>query len=389
MFDLTLYFTLVSGRELYSNSPRTYTRCLALSSTKRALTAVAVLVTLLAAAVAGFYLYVSRQPTGGPATPPPPPPLPGVATAKPPDLLSELPPDAPAIAYIDAASLRTLKDSPLAAVLGLTSPGPQADREYAEFVRQTGFDYARDLDKAAVAFWPQSFYVAAGSGIGENRVLAIADGRFNQEKIKAYAVRTGKAIPSTNPVVYEVPGNPAVYFEFVSPTRIALASGRGARNVLSQPLTTSRPDAAMKARMNRVAGAPIFAVARTDNLPRSFYSNFQNAPQLEKLARSVRGLSFASKPDGNLLPTALDAECDSIKSAMEISTLLDGFRMVGSMALSDPKTLQQMTKEQAAFVQALIRKLKITRQDRWVRLRLDITPEMLGATHHASTAPSP
>jgi hypothetical protein len=37
-----------------------------------------------------------------------------------------------------------------------------------------------------------------------------------------------------------------------------------------------------------------------------------------------------------------------------------------------------MTKEQAAFVQALIRQLNITRQDRWVRLRLDITPEMLG-----------
>jgi hypothetical protein len=48
------------------------------------------------------------------------------------------------------------------------------------------------------------------------------------------------------------------------------------------------------------------------------------------------------------------------------------------MALSDPKALKQMTKEQAAFVQALIRQLNITRQDRWVRLRLDITPEMLG-----------
>jgi hypothetical protein len=67
-----------------------------------------------------------------------------------------------------------------------------------------------------------------------------------------------------------------------------------------------------------------------------------------------------------------------VKNAFEISTLLDGFRMVGSMALSDPKALKQMTKEQAAFVQALIRQLNITRQDRWVRLRLDITPEMLG-----------
>jgi hypothetical protein len=67
-----------------------------------------------------------------------------------------------------------------------------------------------------------------------------------------------------------------------------------------------------------------------------------------------------------------------VKSAFEISTLLDGFRMVGSMALSDPKAMQQMTKQQAAFVQALIRQLNISRQDRWVRLRLNITPQMLG-----------
>ena len=281
------------------------------------------------------------------------------------------------------AALRALQDSPLAAILGLTSPGPQADQEYAEFVRATGFDYTRDLDKAAIAFWPQSINVAPGGGIGENRVLAVADGRFDQEKIKTYALRTGR-IMSENPTVYEVPGNPPVSFEFLSPTRIAIASGRSSRTLLAAPLSPSKAEPAMKARMDRVAGAPIFAVARTDNLPLGFYANFAKAPQLERLARSVRGLSLAGKPDRDNIAAALDAECDSVKNALEISTLLDGFRMVGSMALSNPKTLQQMTKEQAAFVEALIRHLKITRQDRWVRLRLDITPQMLGTARHAS-----
>ena len=321
---------------------------------------------------------------GGPLTPSPPPSLPGITTATPPDLLSELPADAPAVAYINAGALRGLQNSPLAGILGLTSPGPETDREYAEFVRQTGFDYTRDLDKAAIAFWPHSFAVEPGNGIGENRVLAIADGRFDQQKIKAYALRTGKILPSTNPAVYEVPGNPTVFFQFISSTRIAIASGTNARHLLAESLDPAPRDPAMKARLNRVAGAPIFAVARTDNLPPSFYENFAKAPQLEKLARSVRGLTLAGKPVGNDIAAALDGECDSVKSAFEISTLLDGFRMVGSMALSDPKTLQQMTKEQAAFVQALIRELKITRQDRWVRLRLDITPEMLGTPQRPS-----
>lgn len=350
-----------------------------LSSRNRAAIVVLILVLLIAAGAA-FYFYHHR--TAGPGSPPPPS-LPGITAVTPPDLLSELPADAPAIGYVDVAALRALQDSPLAAILGLTSPGPQADREYAEFVRQTGFDYTRDLDKAAIAFWPQSFSATPGGGIGENRVLAIADGRFDQEKIKAYALRTGKVISPADPEIYEVPGNPTVSFEFLSPTRIALASGKNARSLLAAPWQATKPDPGMKARMSRVAGAPIFAVARTDNLPASFYANFEKAPQLEKLARSVRGLSLAAKPGGDAIATALDAECDSLKSALEISTLLDGFRMVGSMALSDPKALQQMTKEQAAFVQALIRQLKITRQDRWVRLRLDITPRMLG-THRSS-----
>ena len=351
-----------------------------LSSTNRALIAVFILIFLIAGGI-GLYFYRHRaaEPIGsiGTATPPPPPSLPGITAVAPPDLLSELPADAPAVGYADVAALRAL-NSPLAGLLGLTSPGSEADQEYKEFVRQTGFDYTRDLDKAAIAFWPHSFAVEPGNGIGENRVLAVADGRFDQQKIKSYALRTGKIVPSTNPPVYEVPGNPTIFFQFLSPTRIAIASGNNARRLLAESLSPSPRDPVMKARLNRVAGAPIFAVARTDNLPQSFYANFANAPQLEKLARSVRGLSLAGKPAGNDIAAALDAECDSVKSAFEISTLLDGFRMVGSMALSDPKALQQMTKEQAAFVQALIRQLDISRQDRWVRLRLNITPQMLG-----------
>jgi hypothetical protein len=340
-----------------------------LSSTNRAAIAIAVIL-LIGAAALGIYFYHQRQPL---------PPIPGTAAQKPPDLLSLLPADAPAVGFVDVAALRSLQNSPLAAVLGLTSPGPQADHDYAEFVRQTGFDYTRDLDKAAIAFWPQSLAVAPGAGIGDNRTLAIAEGRFDQQKIAAYALRTGKIDSTATPAVYEVPGNPTLWFEFLSSTRIVLASGKDARALLTQISNPSAPDSAMKARIQRVAGAPIFAVARTDKLPENFYANFANSPQLEKMVRSVRSLSLAAKPDGDLIKAGLDAECDSPKSAAEISTLLDGFRMVASMALYDPKTLHQMTKEQAAFLKAFIRQLKVTREDRSVRLRLDITSPMLGA----------
>jgi hypothetical protein len=342
-----------------------------LSSTKRALIVVTAIVCIILAGL-GIYLYRQRLP------------LPS-ASGPPPDVFSQLPLDAPAMGYIDVGALRKLQNSPLAAVLGLTSPGPQSDREYTEFVRETGFDYTRDLDRVAIAFWPQNLAVPAAS-MGENRILAIAEGRFDEEKIKAYALRTGKVVARGSQSIYEVPGNPEVFFEFRSAGRIAIASGKNADDLLAEQ-TSGSHDPTMQARIARVAGAPIFAAARTDNLPSSFYASFANSPQLERLARSVRGISLAGQPDGDKIKMALDAECDSMANALQLAALLDIVRMGASLSLNDPKTRRQMTKEQAAFLGALINNVRVGRQDKFVRLTLDITPAMLGIRPSASSDP--
>jgi len=346
---------------------------MALNSTKRALIAVAALALLIVVAVVFIYHRLHR-------------PLSGASVGQPPGLLAQLPPDAPVIAYIDLVALRNLTNSPLNKVLGLTQPGPREDREYADFVRDTGFDYARDLDRVAVALWPAGLGTSTDS-LGQNRVVAIADGRFDAQKIKAYALRTGKAITRGPQTLYEVPGNPAIWFAFLSSFRVVLASGQDADTLLNVANQPAR-ELSMQARIDRVAGAPIFAVARTDNFPPSFYANFANTPQLDTLARSVQSLTFAGQPDGDHIRLTLDGECDSMKNALAIGTLLDGFRMFGAMALSDPRTLRQMSKEQAAFLDAVINRLKVTHQDRWVRLSLDISPQMLGESSPHSSAPS-
>jgi len=334
-------------------------------ATKPALIALAAIF-CLAAAATGFYLYRTRQPL---------PPA-AASTGPAPGVLSELPPDAPGVAYIDVAALRKLQDSPLAAVLGLASPGPAADRDYADFVRATDFDYTRDLDKAAIAFWLASRLMPANN-LDADRVVTIAEGRFDQPKIKAYALRTGHVITRGSESVYEVPGNPPVAFEFLSPTRIILASGKDPASLIG-PSKPGPRDPAVQALIDRVAAAPLFAVARTDNLPPTFYDIFRSSPQLEEIARNVQGLTLAGQPKADDLQLALDAECDSMPHAIEMSTLLDGLRMIGSMALSDPKTRREMTREQAAFATALLTQAQITHQDRWVRLALDVTPSMLG-----------
>jgi len=348
-----------------------------LSSAKRAWIAVVVLLCLVAAGAVAYFHRQHRE-------------LPGISDVLSPGILSEfhpaansilsqLPPGAPAIAYIDVAALRKLQGSPLSSMLELAGANPTEDRDYKDFVRNTGFDYTRDLDKTAIAFWPASM-LPTSTNLGDNRAVAIADGRFNQTKIRAYALRTGKTVTRGTQGIYEVPGNPPVSFEFLSDTRIALASGRGAENLLVSS-SPARTDSAMQARINRVAGAPIFAVARTDNLPANFYDSLRNSPQLASLAHSVSGLGLAGQPTGDRIQMTLDAECDSMTNAIEIATLLDGMRMFGPVALADPKTQRLMTKEQAAFLAALATQVKVTQQDRRVRLSLEITPAMLGETN--------
>ena len=351
-----------------------------LSSTKRALIAVAVMVCIAGVACV-VYFHHARQPL---------PALPGSSKAPAPGILDELPPDAPAIAYIDVAALRKLQNSPLAGLLGLTgtAPGQTTDRDYAQFVRSTGFDYTRDLDQAAIAFWPSDLSPGANAQ-GDNPSLAFADGRFDERKIINYALRVGGRKETAGARTrYIVPGRPAVAFEFLSPTRIAIASGKRAEHLLDLPSRTT-PDSAMQTRIKRVAGAPIFGVARTDQLPASFYADFKNSPQLERMVRSIQSLSLSGQPEGEDIHLALDAECDSMTDAIEISTLLDGFRLVGSMSLSDPKLRQQanMTPQQAVFLEALVKRAKIAHQDHWVRISLDITPAMLGQpTRHRPRA---
>jgi hypothetical protein len=358
-----------------------------ISSTKRALIVIAVVLLCLIGAGVAYYLSQSKP------LPPIVTTVPGVpAAGPPPDILSQLPADAPVVAYIDAASLRTLQNSPLAAALGLASPSPQADRDYANFVRDTGFDYARDLDHAAIAIWPASFGNSP-KDINANHALVIADGRFDEPKIIEYSskgrpvVTTGSDSPAS---VRTISGDPTISYEFLLPTRIALASGDDMVRKLAD-ISVKRygtRDPAMQSRIQRAAGAPMFAVARTDRLPQNIYAPLHNSPQLEQIARSVQAITLAGQPDRNNLRITIDAECDALKNAVQLAFLLETGKMAGSMALSDPHTRRQMTKEQYEFAQALLARATINHQNKIVRITLEITPDMLTATPAPPSKPA-
>jgi hypothetical protein len=350
-----------------------------LSSAKRAWIAVGVLLFLTAGGI-GVYLHLAGRKASKASSDAGP----SIYSAPPEQmkrtlgLLNELPPEAAGIGYIDVESLRKLQTSPLAALLGLTGSNATEDRQYQQFVRETGFDYTRDLDRAAIAFWFESLDSKTQNASADNRVFVVADGRFDERKIRAYALKSGRVRPGGARPIYEVPGKPDIAFEFLSPTRIAIASGIHSAELLRDP-RPDRPVPGFPSQIDRVAGAPLFGVVRTDRLPESFYANLNTAPQIETLARSLRSLTLAAQPQGDVLQVALDGESDSPKNALAIATVLEISRMGASIALSNSKSSSQLSHEQATFIDALLRRSKITHQDRWVRLAIEVTPDMLGS----------
>jgi hypothetical protein len=346
-----------------------------LTSAKRAWIAVLVLFILIIAALGGAYYWYTHRPSPGPIF------TPEIAGA-PPDAMSVLPPNAPAVAYIDAEALRKLPNFPIDGLMSLAASSPQARRAADDFQRQTGFDVSRDLDHAAIAYWPTGFGTPENV-LGQDRFIAVADGRFDQQKIKDYVTRIGKVITRGTQIIYQAPGNPPLSLEFISPTRLIIAGGRDATSLVADTISDGpRPrDAAMQLRIQKIAGAPVFAVAKTDHLPQSAYAAFQNAPQLDQLARSVQALTLVGQPVGDVLNVGLAAECDASKNALTISFLLEGGRMAASMAIGSPDARRQMTREQIAFLDALVNQARISQHGKQVRIAMNITPAMLGATH--------
>lgn len=282
------------------------------------------------------------------------------------ELVQQLPAGASAILYVDVAALRV---SPFSEALAALAPTESQDPEYARFVRATGFDYSRDLDRVALALWPRE---------SATSVVALAEGRFDRQKITHYAIRTGRRVKQGGHEIFEVPerGSPrTIRFTFLAPNEMALADGPGLSAVL-EPASSSRLDSAMRQRLAKVAGSSIFAVARNQDLAKDMGIDETHSAQLSRLLRSVQNLTFTGQPDGSNLHLTLDAESDSTLDAIELASVLDGLRWVGRAALKDPKTEQQIG-PQGAALDSLLRVTEISHHGRWVRLQSSVTPGML------------
>ncbi len=285
-----------------------------------------------------------------------------------PALVSLLPAQSPYILYADLESLR--KSAFLAKLVAI-APSVNEDPDYGQFVRETGFDYTRDLDHIAFAMLPKS---------PEPEVWTVAEGRFDEQKIVAYAVRVGRVEQRNGRTTYIVPaGRTAdeVEFSFIAPGRIQMISKQKGISAAVAPGGAIASDAAMREHVSRVAGAAIFAVLSTDALPKDVTIGTARLDEVQTVLHGIHWLSIAVMPDGQDLRIVLEGDATSTAEAIQLELGLEGFRILGRGILTDPATRKQLTKEGANSLDNMIQRVGISRDGQRVRLSVSLSPDTL------------
>ena len=290
------------------------------------------------------------------------------ASTNAPSLVQQLPPNASAIVFVDIEALRS---SSFANELASLAPTSAQEAAYTQFVQATGFDYSRDLDRAALALWPQTAPTSA---------LALAQGRFDQQKIERYALRNGGHLVIIHKQkIYEVReenSSRLVRFTFLSPDEIAMADGPALTEVLSPK--TARLDSQMSSLVAHASSAPIYAAARSQDLSKDVGIDVSHFAQLADMLRGIHTITASGRPAADNLKLFASADCSSTIDALKLSTTLQGLLWMGRAALADSKTQQQIGPQWPGF-DAMLKAADISHDGHLLQLRIEFTPQMLQA----------
>src|SRR6266478_1135379 len=293
------------------------------------------------------------------------------------ELLALLPSDASAVIFLD---LEELRRAPFMAKLYEWAPKPESDADYAQFLKDTGFDYERDLHRIAFATKKK----------GQDSVIfAIADGKFDRAKISAYASRSGSVAKNGEYEVYSVSATGAakkISFVFLKNDRIALTDDADLSALLNSK-NRKEDTAEWRTRFERLAGSPVFAVIRQDAGAGSALAaqapGGLRSPQLSTLLDQLQWITLAGKPDNEILRVVAEGECTTEATARQLVDVVNGVVILAEGGLNDPKVRQQLDPAMRDAYLQLLKSAEVSKIDRGdtksVRLVLEITPGFLDA----------
>lgn len=304
-------------------------------------------------------------------------------------LLHSLPADASAVIYADFAELR---QGEFLNSVSNWSAGATTDAEYKQFVKQTGFDYERDLDRVGIAVMNR----------GETRnYFVLADGNFDREKIEDYLRKNGTSEQRAGREIfhYATPNsNPSlslaerwISIVFLSDRRLSLT------DVPDSPveLEASQRNAGhaeWTQRFERLAGTPVFALIRQDAAIGALLNNQApgglRSPQLAQILNQLLWVSIAGKPEGKDFRAVIEGECPNEATMRQLSDFMNGITIMAGAGLNDSKLRQRMDPaEREAYLQ-LLNSVDVMKLDRGtsksVRVTFVVTPEIWGKLAQAA-----
>jgi hypothetical protein len=293
------------------------------------------------------------------------------------EALALMPSTANAVLFADFGQLR---QSPFVAQLYAWAPKPQADADYTQFVKETGFDYARDLDRLALSV------VKHGQ---DSAVFAILDGKFDRQKISAYALKDGSIVKIEGHEVFFVPVSGTakkISFAFLRNDRIAMTNDANLALFLG---AKKGPDdvAEWRTRFERLAGSPVFSVFRQDAALGAALAaqapGGLRSPQLSTLLDQLQWVTLAGKPENDHLRVVAEGECTAEATARQLVDVMNGVVMLAQAGLNDVKTRQQLDPAMREAYLELLKSADVSKIDRGdtksVRLVFEITPGFLEA----------
>jgi hypothetical protein len=298
------------------------------------------------------------------------------------DLLDRMPPDSSAVVF---ANLTELRRAPFVAQLFALAPQPEPDEDYAQFMNETGFHYERDLNRLAIAF----------QKVGQDSIFfAVADGRFDRQKIAALANKSGTVEKRSGREIFAIPENgeaKKIYLTFLSDERIALTDSEDLTQTLAVK-KRSDDGAEWRSRFERLGGTPVFAVIRQEAAPGEALTERApggfSSPQLSVALDRLQWITLAGKPENDRLHVVAEGECTSDDTARQLADLLNGILALAEAGLNDAKTRQQLDPSLREAYLALLKSADVSKLDRGetksVRLAFEITPAFLESARRAS-----
>jgi hypothetical protein len=289
-------------------------------------------------------------------------------------LLDALPIGASTLVYLDLAAIRASSFYQHRPDRG---PISLPNQEYADFIRSTGFDFEKDLDRAAIESW------SAPSQTQLIQNVATAEGRFDRAKIRAFAESQGKIDHQRGQEVFLFPAGAQGGWNsafFLDEHRLALVSGRSIDPLFASHAGDPAADP-IRQRASRLDGAAAFAITHVSPIPPDA-SGAAGLPggaatsQFMGLARSVRWVTFAARAEGDNLRVSLEGECDNGEDARQLQATLELLRVLGRVGLETQKTRDSMSPAALASLQSVLNSAEVTQTDQRVRVLVELTPQI-------------